>query len=68
VVVDYAREKELKGLISQFEAETRMDLGGFDPEVQSLLRIPISSRKVCDSKRRDYDCLAPVAIPHGVLA
>ncbi len=68
VVGDAAKEKELKDLVAQFAAETKTDLGSFDPGVQISAEKSEKPAHVIDAKdaRKVVDLL--VAIPHGVLA
>ena len=68
VLLDSAREKELKSIISQFEAETRTDLGSFDPGVQISAEKTDRPAQVLDSSDARAVVSLLVAIPHGVLA
>lgn len=68
VLLHSAREAELKKVIAEFEAETRTDLGSFDPEVKISAEKTERPAQVIDPKdaRTVVDLL--VAIPHGVMA
>jgi len=68
VLLDSAREKELKSIISQFEAEMRTDLGSFDPGVQISAEKTDRPAQVLDSSDARAVVSLLVAIPHGVLA
>jgi dipeptidase D len=68
VLLDSAREKELKSIISQFEAEMRTDLGSFDPGVQVSAAKTDRPAQVLDSSDARAVVSLLVAIPHGVLA
>jgi dipeptidase D len=68
VLLDSAREKELKSIISQFEAETRTDLGSFDPGVQISAEKTDRPAQVLDPSDARAVVSLLVAIPHGVLA
>lgn len=68
VVVDAARENELRSLLSAYECEWKADLGGFDPELQiSMEKAPRPDKalEAADAKRI-IDLL--VTVPHGVVA
>ena len=68
VLLDAAKEKELKSLIAKSEAEYKADLGGFDPGLQITAEKVMRPEKVLDptDARRAVDLL--VSLPHGVLA
>ncbi len=68
VVLDASREKELKSLVVQAESEAKLDLGGFDPEVQISVEKAARPVQVLDpaDAKRAADLLA--SVPHGVLA
>ncbi len=68
VVVDSAKEGELKQIIAQFEAETRTDLGSFDPDVQITAEKTERPAQVLEAKDAQAVVGLLVAIPHGVLA
>ena len=68
VLLDSAKEKELKQIVAQFEAETRTDLGSFDPEVQIASEKTERPAQVLDAKDAQSVVGLLVAIPHGVLA
>ena len=68
VLLDAAKEKELKSLIAKSEAECKADLGGFDSGLQITAEKVMRPEKVLDptDARRTVDLL--VSLPHGVLA
>ena len=68
VVLDGAKEAELKKLLAEFEDETKTDLGNFDPDVQITAEKTEKPARVMEPKdaRQVVDLL--VSIPHGVLA
>ncbi len=68
VVIDAAKEGELKSVASAAEASGREELGGFDPGLQITVEKANRSEKVLDNAdaKRTADLLA--GVPHGVLA
>src|ERR1039458_2419601 len=68
VVLDAAREKELKSLIATAEAEYKADLGSFDPDLQITVEKAERPEKVFDSADAKQTVALLVTIPHGVLA
>ena len=68
VVMDSAKENELQELVKQFEAETKTDLGSFDPGVQITAEKTEKPARVIEKKDADAVVALLVAIPHGVLA
>ena len=68
VLLDAAKEKELKSLIAKSETEYKADLGGFDPGLQIAADKVQRPEKVLDAAdaKRTVDLL--VTVPHGVLA
>jgi dipeptidase D len=68
VVVDSAREQELKSLVASLQADVQADLGGFDPEVKITAEKAERPAQVlsADDAGRVINLL--VAIPHGVIA
>ena len=68
VVVDSAKEAELKKLVAQFEEETRADLGSFDEGVQISAEKTEKPAKVMEKKDAEQVVSLLVSIPHGVLA
>ncbi len=68
VVLDAAREKELKALVAKAETEYKADLGGFDPELQISVEKVARPEKVLDANdaKRTLELLA--TLHHGVLA
>jgi dipeptidase D len=68
VVLDSARESELRAVLSACQAEWKADLGGFDPELQIAVEKaprPDKALAAADAKRI-IDLL--VTTPHGVVA
>lgn len=68
VLLEPAREQELKSLIGEIEVENRSDLGEFDPGVRITLEKADRPAQVLDSAdaSRVIDLLA--SLHHGVLA
>ena len=68
VLLDAAKENELKSLISRAEAEHKADLGGFDAGLAITAEKVMRPERVMDAAdaRRVADLL--VAVPHGLLA
>ncbi len=68
VVLDAARENELRRVLSSCEAEWKADLGGFDPELQITVERAPRPDKALDpaDAKRIIDLL--VTVPHGVVA
>jgi dipeptidase D len=68
VLVDPAREQELKALVKQAEEESRTDLGSFDAELQiSAEKTDRPAKVIADADARQVvDLLA--SMHHGVLA
>jgi dipeptidase D len=68
VVIDGARESELRSVLSGCESEWKTDLGGFDPELQITVEKAPRPDKVLDAAdaKRIADLL--VTVPHGVVA
>jgi len=68
VVLDSAKESELKKLVATAEEDGRADLGGFDPGLQITVEKASKPEKVIDrgDAQRTSDLLA--GIPHGILA
>jgi dipeptidase D len=68
VVVDPAREKELKAIVAEVAEETKVDLGGFDPGVLITVEAAGKPAQVLDAAdaKRIADLL--VTVPHGVIA
>jgi len=68
IVLDSAREGELKSLVSSLEAEARTDLGGFDPGLQiTVEKVERPAQVVERSEAKQVvDLLA--SLHHGVLA
>ncbi len=68
VVLDAAREKDLRALVAKIEAAYKSDLGGFDSGLQITVDKVVRPEKVLDAKdaRATADLLA--SLHHGVLA
>ena len=68
VLIDSAKEKELRSQITKAESEFKADLGSFDPGLQITVEKARRPEKVLDpaDARRVVDLL--VSLPHGVLA
>ncbi len=68
VVLDAAREKELRSVLSACETEWKVDLGGFDPGLQISAETAERPDKTLDAAdaKRIIDLL--VTVPHGVVA
>ncbi|HEY4960706.1 MAG TPA: aminoacyl-histidine dipeptidase [Terriglobales bacterium] len=68
VVLDAARETELRGLLSGVEAEWKADLGAFDPELQITVEKASRLDKAIDAADAQRIVNLLVTIPHGVVA
>ena len=68
VVLDAAREKELKSLAATAEAEGKSDLGGFDPGLQITVEKVDKPAKVFDATDARNTVALLITVPHGVLA
>src|SRR5271167_1459166 len=68
VVLDAAREQELKSLVSAAESEDKSDLGGFDPGLQITVEKVEQPAKVFDTTDARTTVALLVSLPHGVLA
>ena len=68
IVLDAAREKELRALLADFQAQIQSDLGSFDPGLQLALEKTESAAQVMEAAdaQRAVDLLA--SVHHGVLA
>jgi dipeptidase D len=68
ILLDAAREKELKALVATLQADYKADLGGFDSELQITVEKVMRPEKVIDDKdaRATVDLLA--SLHHGILA
>ncbi len=68
VVVDPTKESGLRSVLAEVAAETKADLGAFDPGVQITIDPADRPAQVLDTTdaKRIVDLLA--SIPHGVLA
>ena len=68
VVLDAAREKELKSLAATAEAEGKSDLGSFDPGLQITVEKVDKPAKVFDTADARNTVALLITVPHGVLA
>ena len=68
IVLDAAREKELRALLADFQGQIQSDLGSFDPGLQLALEKAEGTPKVLEAAdaQRTVDLLA--SLHHGVLA
>ncbi len=68
VLLDSAKEEELRSLVAKAELEYKTDLGAFDTGLQITAEKVTGPQKVLDAgdARRVIDVL--VCVPHGVLA
>ena len=68
IVLEAAREDELRGLVARLESEFKSDLGAFDSELRISVEKVDRPAKVFDpaDAQRAADLL--VSVPHGVLA
>ncbi len=68
VVLDSAKDKELKALMSGFEVDMKADLGSFDPDVQVSVDKAEMPKQVIDAAdaAKVVDLLA--TLHHGVIA
>jgi len=68
VLMDAAKEKELKSLVATAESEGKTDLGGFDPGLQiSVEKVERPEKVFADADANNTVALM-VSVPHGVLA
>ena len=68
VVMDSAKEKELKSLVANAESEAKSDLGNFDPGVQITVEKVPRPEKVFAAADVNNTVALMVSVPHGVLA
>jgi len=68
VVLDSAKESELKSLVSRLEGEYKADLGGFDPGLQITVEKAERPAKVFGAQDAKNTVALLVSAPHGVLA
>ena len=68
VLLDSAKEKELRSVLAKVESDYKEDLGAFDPGLKITVEKVTRPGKVLDAAeaRRVIDLL--VTLPHGVLA
>jgi len=68
LVMDTAKEKELKSLVAKAESEGKLDLGGFDPTLQITVEKVLRPEKVFADTDANNTVALMVSVPHGVLA
>jgi dipeptidase D len=68
IVMDSAKEKELKSLAAKAESEGKLDLGNFDPTLQITVETAPKPEKVFADADAKNTVTLMVSVPHGVLA
>ncbi len=68
VLLDSGREQELKSLVAQCQAESRAELGGFDPEVAITVEKAERPGTVMDAGDAERTVALLASVHHGVLA
>jgi dipeptidase D len=68
IALDGKREPELKALIKKLEGEYKVDLGGFDPELQITVEKVERPAKVIDANDAKQAVYLLATLHHGVLA
>jgi dipeptidase D len=68
LVMNEAREKELRALVAKAEGEGKSDLGGFDPGLQITVEKILRAEKVFDAADAKNTVALLLSVPHGVLA
>ena len=68
IVMDAAKEKELKSLVAKAESEGKLDLGNFDPTLQITAETASKPGKVFADADAKNTVALMVSVPHGVLA
>jgi dipeptidase D len=68
VVLDAAREGDLRKLLSAIEAEWKADLGGFDPDLQTTVEKAPRADTALDAADAKRIIGLLVTTPHGVVA
>ena len=68
VLLDSAREKELRSLLAKAEADYRTDLGEFDPELRIAAEKADRPAKVMDAADAKQTVALLASLHHGVLA
>ncbi len=68
VVLDAAKESELKSLVAQLEGEYKTDLGGFDSGLEIRVEKAERPAKVFGASDAQNTVALLVSAPHGVLA
>src|SRR5271157_1388930 len=68
LVMDTAKEKELKSLVAKAESEGKLDLGNFDPTLQITTEKILRPERVFADTDANNTVALMVSVPHGVLA
>jgi dipeptidase D len=68
LVINEAREKDLRALVAKAESEGKSDLGGFDSGLQITVEKVLRAEKVFDAADAKNTVALMVSVPHGVLA
>lgn len=68
LVMDPTREKDLASLVAQAESDGKLDLGGFDPDLQIKVEKVLRPEKIFDAADAKNTVALMVTVPHGVLA
>jgi dipeptidase D len=68
VVLDAAREKDLRALVGKVEGEYQADLGGFDSQLQISVEKVDRPAKAFDAADAERTIALLVGAPHGILA
>jgi dipeptidase D len=68
LVMDTAKETELKSLIAKAESDAKADLGSFDPGVETTVEKVLRAEKVFSAADANSTVALMVSVPHGVLA
>jgi len=68
ILLDAAREKELKALVAKLQADYKADLGGFDPELQITVEKVVRPEKVLDANVAKATVGLLASLHHGILA
>src|SRR5271166_6248638 len=68
IVLDAAREKDLRALVKKLESEYKTDLGEFDSDLQISVEKVDRPAKVFDADDANRTIALLVSVPHGVLA
>jgi dipeptidase D len=68
VVVDSAKETELKKIVAAAEVDGRADLGGFDSGLQITVEKASAPEKIIDAASAKATADLLTTVPHGILA